>query len=319
MGARLFLFAFLVLMACPFPGHAQGKPEDGIADVLASPAVVERLRHCALGHPTPGKLRFTFLIDGEGNVSILAVEPKVKKHIMACFGNVAGMMLLEPPGSAYKAVVSITFPEALQPAAGKILVREPRSTNLWKAGTGLGIVGLTLAAAGSALAFVSVGLPLSAKGNSDFERQLSRGYIFSLLAYMLSLHGSILSTVGLSMRTSAMKLAGLHPGPAYTIVGSLLFCVGVELLEISATVAMMDYSPQVEPSRYFDRHEGYFAGWAVGGALCFLSLVVQVAHLARQEAMTGKKGGPPSPAVPLVTSGYEPAAGTRWVLLTWAI
>jgi hypothetical protein len=307
-------------MVCPSLASALDTTAEGIAGVLASPAVVERLRHCALGHETPEKLRFTFFIDGDGSIDILSVEPKPRKHIMTCFEKVAEMILVEPPRKAYKAVVSITFPEALQPAAGKITVKEPRRTTLWKAGTGLGIAGLSLAVAGSALAFAGAGLPLGAKGDSDFERQLFRGCFLSLLASELSFQGSILSMVGLSMRSSAMKLAGLHPSPAYTVLGSLLICAGVVMLRISATIAMMNYegyAMQLEPGDYVDAHEGTFAAWIAGSTLCLLSLAVQVAQLARQEVTTGKNEKPPSPGVPLVTGGYEPAAGTRWILLTW--
>jgi len=325
MGAGLL---FLVLLALSMPHSAiasDSKPaESGIAAVMQSPAVQQRFRHCAEGHSMPSKVRFTFMIGAGGEVRLTSVEPGVKKSIDRCFGNVADMLLLEPPGKPYKLVLTMSFPLPAEPPEESHAGPDPTGAVSWTFGSHIGVAGLTILAAGSALGMAGMILPYKARGRDE---TLEAGFFVSQFAFSLVINGSILSLIGTSNRAAAMRKQGIGSTPVGNILGWIFAVIGAPLmLTFSGLVytyhSVDPYDIETLAEDEFPANETqkkYLAAWTAGGVLCILSFAAQAAHFAYQTKKMKKYGILARRGFPLAVYSPDPETGAHVIGLIWAL
>jgi hypothetical protein len=316
MGARFFFFLVLCV-SMPHPAHAsESKPaESGIAAVMQSPAVQQRFRHCGQGSDMPVRVRLTFLIGANGEVHLLKVEPAVKKSIETCLGNVADILILEPPGKPYKLVMTMDFSLPVEPARKPAYEPDPGGKVTWRVGTRFSVAGFLFLTPGVVIGLAGM---IAAYGAHASERSLKTAFITSQLAFGLVFHGSILSLIGTSTMAMAMRKQGLHSSPAGAVLGGILAGIGAPL---TMTFGALIYSngTQVDQDYEVQFNRKYLAGWTVGSVLCLLAFAAHIGQFAYQRRKMKKYGATAVQRFPLVAYAPDPETGGHMIGLIWSL
>jgi len=209
---------------------------------LNSRTTTDKLNECASMYPSPEEIKFTIIIDEDGNGVLSETEPQVHGLLKACFIKVVGSIPFPKTGKKLKVVYRIklvpktkleTF-QAKKTAIEEVPRIEPEVPVDLNRGRNTSIVGMTLMGFGWSVYW---GFLITAWANSDWT---FLGTVISLHLILVEDIGGIVSISGLMTRRKILEMNNIQISPTpITWAWFTLWIKEIPML-VSGTFAWME-------------------------------------------------------------------------------
>jgi len=213
---------------------------------LNSRTTTDKLNECASMYPPPEEIKFTIIIDEDGNGVLSETEPQVHGLLKACFTKVVGSILFPKTGKKLKVVYSIKFtppePKTQIPVPGTRVIEafprvEPQLAMELSRGKILSIAGMSVMGVGLALNWAS--LITAWSDLTQGSATLIIGLIISLSSTPLVTTGSVVSLAGLMTRRTVLGEKGIGISRLPLVLGWVTHFIWVPISILSGIFAVM--------------------------------------------------------------------------------
>jgi len=295
---------------------------------LNSRTTTDKLNECASMYPSPEEIKFTIIIDEDGNGVLSETEPQVHGLLKACFTKVVGSILFPKTGKKLKVVYSIKFtppePKTQIPVPGTRVIEafprvEPQLAMELSRGKILSIAGMSVMGVGLALNWAS--LITAWSDLTQGSATLIIGLIISLSSTPLVTTGSVVSLAGLMTRRTVLGEKGIGISRLPLVLGWVTHFIWVPISILSGIFAVMEGSVVA-----YDHYNNEFNGmpalitYTLSNIFVITSLIIQITYFLKLEKEAKKGATIISPAlryIPLPSFTFSHPEKTPIINLSW--